>query len=285
MNPGSTAAGQIGASLHTLSGARHGELSRWNLTARASAARSAGIQAIGACPEDLGYADPSWLADTVRQQHVDVDELEWVSLEDPPDADTHRLIFKLADVFQARRLNVGVCSADPEYGNIPPLARRLKRLARHAADHGVTVAVEPVVFGSLGTIEQVQHLVEATGEDNVGTVLDAYHWARADWTTSVRHVDTAMVVAIQVCGVDQVAPLPAYPHGLFAEAQCSRRLPDEGDFPVARWLHNLRAAGCTAPVEAEVISDQLRGMTPYKAAAAVASSMSRLMQQVEAIAA
>jgi sugar phosphate isomerase/epimerase len=265
------------ASYHTLSGGRHGEPPVYPLLARAVAAAWAGIPAIGAHADDLiGDGDP-WVLQREMSKHlVTVPVLEWVSLDQPRDKEQERRLFKMADIFHSRQLNVGVCSTEDISDRT--LVNRLGKLAFRAQQHELTVAVEPVCFGSLDQISRVQELIDNVNEPNVGTLLDVYHLARADWGTDVSDINPDMVAGIQVCGVSKLPPaiVPAagYKALLLEDCQDNRLFPDEGDFPVDEWLANLKAAGVeTDWVEVEVISQQVRDMNIYDAAWRVAKSM------------
>lgn len=258
---------RVHTSHHTLSGCRHGQRPRHSLVQRAAAAHQAGIDEIGACADDLGRWFASELQRLIRQDHVHVRELEWVELSAQPDEDED-ILMRMADIFGARQLNVGVC--DPGMISDGWLARRLGALARKAADHGLTVAFEPVVFGSVSSIDRVQHIIAAADEPNVGTLLDVYHMARTCWDR-LDEVAPDKVVAVQISGIDRPLTLPSWPHGLWEESQCSRLMPDEGDFPVADWLTRLVEMGVAyrARLSVEVLSDACRDLPLYAAAARV----------------
>ena len=253
---------QVRASHHSLSGCRHGQPPVHGLVQRAGAAQQAGITEIGACLDDLGAWDRRALKRLVHEHHVRVAELEWVDLGEPRSVAEDDLL-AMADIFGSRQLNVGVCSPDtyPESW----LAKRLKSLAQRAADHNLTVAFEPVVFGSVPDIFAVQRIVEAACEPNVGMLLDVYHMARDRWD-NLDGLYGELVVGVQINGIDRPAVLPSWPYGLLNEAQCDRLMPDEGDFPVGDWLAALTAKGVVARLSVEVLSDTHRALPLFDAA-------------------
>lgn len=255
----------------TLAGSRHTEPPRYPLLTRAAAVRNAGFTHMGAGLDD--YQDDEQIAfwaRHIRKAGARIACLDWISLNHPADAHALRNMLRLADQLNAKRINVGWCSDEPVY----PLsvARRLKDLAIAAGDHEVSIAFEPVVFGSLSSVERVQDIIRLAGEPNIGTLIDSYHFARCRWDTDVSSIDPALVQAVQICGVDWADPMPSYPTGLWHESQSARRVPGEGDFPLLAWLHNLHAAGVTAPLEIEIISDEMRALGVYPAALRAAES-------------
>jgi hypothetical protein len=257
----------VSASHHCLSGSRHGQVPVYSLPQRANAAFVAGIGEIGACADDLGQWNHRELRRLVRDRAY-VAELEWVDLGDVRDPVAEDALFALADLFSSRQLNVGVCDPAPVLTSY--LAKRLKHLARRAADHNLTVAFEPVAFGSVADVTQVQHIIERAAEPNIGTLLDVYHMGRYCWD-GLQMVDPELVTAIQISGLNRT-PAPSWPYGLLEEAQCRRLLPGEGEFPLMTWLEGLRDRGVQARLSAEVLSDDLRAMTLFGAASAVAAA-------------
>jgi sugar phosphate isomerase/epimerase len=271
----------IRAAHHSLSGCRHGEEPKHTLLARATAAHAAGITEIGACAADLGVWDPAELRHLIRCHHVRVRELEWVDLGQP-DQQAEEDLFRLADITGARQLNAGVCDSRmyPE----SYLATRLRFIAEVAADHDMTVAFEPVAFGSLCDVVAVQHLIEMAGQPNVGTLLDVYHMARdplGRWD-ALDGIEPELVAGIQISGISQVSWPVAWPLGLLEEAQNGRLLPDAGDFPVESWLQALLDKGVQARLSVEILSDEQRACTLYQAADRVAASSAKFSAMWEA---
>jgi 4-hydroxyphenylpyruvate dioxygenase len=264
---------RVAAAHHSLSGTTHGSPPAHTLLQRAAAAEAAGITEIGACADDLGDWAPRELERLVRHHNVRVAELEWVDLGDPRDEVREERLFALADLFGARQLNVGVCS--PDQLPVAYLAKRLRHLAARASFHDLTIAFEPVVFGSVATVDRAEAIIARAGHPpNVGTLIDTYHMARASWA-SIEAISPELVVAIQLCDVDLLDEKPSWPHGLFTESQNNRRLPGDGDFPLGRWLASLRAAGVRARTSIEVISSQLRSLPLYESAQAIADASAR----------
>ena len=265
----------ITLSYHTLSGSTHGERPLYPLRERALAAQRAGMTSVGWCHMDYrSYIqlrdDTDWFFDNGMR----ASEGEWLELSQP-DVMESTLTFIMGQAFGADRINIGWCS--PEQPDIPELVSQVRDLARRAADFGQTLAFEPVAFGALGDIRDVQKIVAEAGMANLGTLLDAWQLARSYWSADVTDVDVSMAKGIQLSGVSYPDPAPGYPDGLFYEAQHDRRLPDEGSFPVREWLKNLIDAGADTTVACEVISDEMRGMSLDAAAEAVAASLGNLL--------
>jgi len=265
----------ITLSYHTLSGNKHGEPTKYTLRERALAAKHAGMRYVGFCTADYSCErqlrdDAAWL----DGEGMKATEGEWLELSDR-DILNETVAFHMGQTFGADRINMGFCAN----ATVPrsELVSRSREMAQRARDFGQVLAFEPVAFGPYSDVRNIQEIVREAGEANLGTLLDTWQLARSCWTADVTGVDMTMAKGIQLAGVNYRAPLPAYPDGLFREAQCERRLPDEGDFPVRDWLRNAIGAGVNTTIACEVISDELRAMPLDDAAEAVAASLGNLL--------
>jgi sugar phosphate isomerase/epimerase len=262
-------------SYHTLSGSIHGQRPLYSLRQRAMAAKRAGMTSVGWCHMDYRSDrqlrdDAAWFEDNGMRAA----EGEWLELSEP-DVMTSTITFIMGQAFGADRINAGWCSDSEPVTT--ELAAQVRDLARRAADFGQTLAFEPVAFGALSDIRDVQTIVAEAGMPNLGTLLDAWQLARSYWSAGVTDVDVSMAKGIQLSGVNYADPAPDYPDGLFHEAQHDRRLPDEGSFPVREWLKNLIDAGVDTTVACEVISDEMRAMPLTDAAETVAAALGNLL--------
>lgn len=265
----------ITLSYHTLSGSVHGAPPVNTLRERAMAAKKAGLTSVGWCHMDYRSDrqvrdDAAWFHDNGMRGA----EGEWLELS-APDVVENTVTFIMGQAFGADRINVGWCSTGKPVAS--ELAAQIRDLARRAADFGQTLAFEPVAFGALNDISDVQKVVAEAGMPNLGTLLDSWQLARSRWTAGVAGVDVSLAKGIQLAGVNYADPAPDYPGGLFREAQHDRRLPDEGGFPVRDWLKNLIDSGVDTTIACEVISDEMRAMPLGDAAEAVTASLGNLL--------
>lgn len=266
---------EVTLSYHTLSGNKHGEPTKYTLRERALAAKRAGMRFVGFCTADYVserqlHDDAAWL----EYQGMKATEGEWLELSNR-DVLNETVAFHMGQVFGADRINAGFCAE----ANAPAseLVSKAREMAQRARDYGQTLAFEPVAFGPYSDVRVIQGIVREAGEPNLGTLLDTWQLARSYWSADVTGLDLSMAKGIQLAGVNYRDPLPGYPYGLFREAQCERRLPDEGDFPVREWLRNAIDAGVNTTIACEVISDELRNMSLDDAAEAVAASLGNLL--------
>ena len=130
-------------------------------------------------------------------------------------------------------------------------ARMLKDLAPVAADHGVTLALEPLnptsvnVESAIWTIDQALSVIEATGHDAVGLCLDYWNiWQNADVEAAIARAGDRIFT---VQASDWRDPRS------FAD----RIVPGEGRIPLGRLIAATRRAGFAGPYVVEMFSNDV----------------------------
>jgi sugar phosphate isomerase/epimerase len=116
-------------------------------------------------------------------------------------------------------------------------------------------------------------LVLAAGRDNAGVLVDLWHHVRGPDRGALRFGD-APVLAVQVGDV-ATTPEADVRH----EMMHGRVLPGAGGADVPALLCALRAAGCTAPMEVEVYSDDLAAREPVDAARLAHAALVDVLEQ------
>jgi hypothetical protein len=160
------------ASMLTLSGAVFGEMPHWDPVARSDAARRAGYRYIGAWSGEF-MDSPDYGHTRAMTQGCPIGELEFYDLCLPGHDAMSAEIFRMADEFGATIVNVGITDS---HCDIPraTLAAHLRTFATQAADHGLTVAVEPISFG-LWSLDLISYLITSCSDlPNVGFLWDMF---------------------------------------------------------------------------------------------------------------
>lgn len=238
------------ASMLTLSAEVYGNMPRWDVPARSYAAGLAGFRGIGAWSgEFMDRPDYGRIRDLTSA--CPIRELEWHDLGTPADDDTERTIFRMADEFGARVVNTGVTS----HVDTPPamLAAHLRRFAKRAADHGLTVAVEPISFGAW-SLDLMAYLVNSASDlPNVGFLWDMFqtsyamrHGGTGQGWTYARVARDLPTVNVQLAGNGT----DAMERRMWAGAR--------DQVPMVRAMH--------APVSVEITNARMRRMAPTDAA-------------------
>jgi sugar phosphate isomerase/epimerase len=163
-------------------------------------------------------------------------------------------------------------------------AERLRAVARVLQDHGQRLGLEYVGTPSLRrnrphsfvhSLRGFQELRGEIGADNVGCVLDSWHW----WTAGETDRELLALQAAEVVSVD----LNDAPAGIPLEEQQDgrRELPAAtGVIPVAAFLNALQRIGYDGPVRAEPFNKAVNDLDNDAACAAVIAALRKAMSLV-----
>lgn len=132
------------------------------------------------------------------------------------------------------------------------------RLCDLAADYGLTVGVEFMLYRDIGTWRDALNLVEAAGKSNAGLILDVLHFYRGGGTPSdIKQIPAKRIAYAQLCDCSHLAP-PL--EGLAVEARTSRLHLGDGAIPLHGILDELREdiqLVIETPIAAETTSSAL----------------------------
>lgn len=155
---------------------------------------------------------------------------------------------------------------DPDQGR---RAAAFADVCRLAASYGLRCVVEPMVFSAVRTPQEAAALIEASGTEAAGVLVDALHLARAGGTPrDLDHLDARLLPYLQVC--DAAVAGPAVDRAAAVAEAVGRRLPPgDGVLPLSALLRRL-PPGAPISVEAPnpVARDDPRGWVRRLAAAA-----------------
>lgn len=178
--------------------------------------------------------DPSALADlrrAVDDAGVGVLDVEVVRMKGPEAATECRPLLEAAQGLGARYVIATVEDDDP--------ARRVDTLgavARLAAEHGTSIAVEFMLFSAARTLDECVEVVQAAGESNVVVLADVLHLTRSGGRPDdLRHYAPELFPYAQICGAAGPGAA-ADPEAARSEGVRARLLPDDGDLPVAEFV-------------------------------------------------
>lgn len=144
--------------------------------------------------------------------------------------------------------SVAVC-LEPELADPAATARNLSLSAAMAADAGLTIAVEFLPWTGIPTLRACVELIERAGADNVGVLIDTWHWVRQPGgpdLTTLQSLDGSMVPLLQVCDTGEAMDDP------YLEATTARRLPGEGAVDFEELFEALHRIGADPIVSPEV---------------------------------
>lgn len=168
--------------------------------------------------------------------------------------------------------------------NFKQHARRLGKIAKVLADHDLRLGLEYVGpktswtasrHAFIHTMAETKELIVEIGQDNVGFVLDSWHWYTAHETKE----DLLSLTAADVVACD----LNDAPAGIPVDEQMdgSRELPAAtGVIDLKAFLGALIQIGYDGPVRAEPFNKKLRDMDNEPAMAATAAAMKKALALV-----
>ncbi|MBI5090039.1 MAG: sugar phosphate isomerase/epimerase [Actinobacteria bacterium] len=136
----------------------------------------------------------------------------------------------------------------------PAAVELLGRLAAAVRPVGTTVVVEFMVFTQLATITDAMRVVEATGDETIGVLVDPLHLQRSGSAPSALDgIDRSRLPYLQLCDAPLTAPAGGI-ESLIDEARHARLLPGAGELPLTELLRRVPAV----PLSVEVHDDAAR---------------------------
>ena len=218
-----------------------------------------GLRLLPATPDDPNYdmlGDTPTVRETLaalRDTGIRVSDVEIVRLTPDFSLDALQTFLETAARLEAQQ--VLVAGND---GEIRRSADNLARLAQAGEAYGLTMNLEPMPWTQMRTLADAQALIAASGQNNVGILVDAIHFWRAG-----ESLDTLATLApqqlnyMQLC--DAPALIPTDTQELIYQARSARKVPGEGGLD----LHGLMAAlPSTLPVSLEVPLAGAQGALP-----------------------
>lgn len=136
----------------------------------------------------------------------------------------------------------------------PDLQRNIDQygqLAEITADFGIKALLEFVPIFGVADIPTALTVIEKVGHPNLGMIVDTMHVARSGATADdLRALPPELVGYIQLCDAPFTAEIPDYMY----EAMFERKVPGEGELPLADYLRALprdRIVSLEVPLRAE----------------------------------
>ena len=141
---------------------------------------------------------------------------------------------------------------------IPTAAASLAALCDLASERGLAISLEFLPFGGVPGLASAVRLLEATNRDNLGLVIDTWHWFRQPGGPDVVTLRRIPPERIHVVQLDDAPSKPA--GDLARETMTARLLPGEGAIEIAGMLAVLAEMGAQPIVVSEVFSATLSAL-------------------------
>ena len=174
------------------------------------------------------------------------------------------------EAFVSTKIHAG----EPLWGNYPPgEPSSPSSQAKAVEDVGARLGLEFFPWSNVKTLHDGLRLVEATGHDGAGVVIDVWHIERAHTPVA----DLASVPLHQIVGVELNDADPEVVGTLYEDTVNRRRYCGEGSFDLPGIVAALRTAGWTGPWGVEILSEEHRSLPVRDALARAAEGARRLL--------
>jgi sugar phosphate isomerase/epimerase len=257
-----------------------------SLQERVTAATDAGFIGIGLVTDDLdrlvaehGYEGIRGIVSDAGLQHIELEVLlDWFADgERRAASDIIRVkLLRAAERLGAFQIKIGGDITRTEW----PLDRMIEsfgELARQAGDAGTTVSLE--IFPDSNVRDLPTAIAIAKGADPRfgGLLLDVWHFYRGD----IPYADIGTIPPEYIKHIEIDDAAVARVGSVIEDTLLRRKLPGEGDSDVPAFLAAVAATGYQGLYGVEILSDEIRKLSPAEAAR---RSFQATMRQFERLA-
>jgi sugar phosphate isomerase/epimerase len=165
----------------------------------------------------------------------------------------------------------------PELPALSDAASGLAQLCDLAADRGLAVSFEFLPFTAIPTIADAARLLDAVDRDNLGLVIDVWHWLRQPRGPDIPTLRTIPPERIHLLQLTDAPSAPA--ENPMMETFTARLLPGQGDGDLLGLIEALSEMGATPIVASEVFSTRLAELGPAEFARLQYEAMRGILEQ------
>ena len=244
------------------------EWSLFDFRDRCAQAQRVGFSGIGIWHADLEHVlerhtlrEMKQMLDDHGLRHLELEFLmDWFLDEDDDrrkaSDKNRRLLFDAAAALGAHHVKVGNIPGTP--CPLPQLTERFAELCADAAEqHDALIAYEFMPFDvNVHSVEAAVEVVGGAGAANGGIAVDTWHLAKLGIVPDdLRQIPSKLLGWVELSdGQYENLPDP------IDEVVNHRRLPGEGEFPIAACVEVCREIGYQGPWGVEVLSEELRNL-------------------------
>nr|BAO66516.1 xylose isomerase [Streptomyces sp. MJ635-86F5] len=186
-------------------------------------------------------------------------------------------LFSWAESFGATRIKTTAVFIPP--AELTPrdlLVERFAALCDRAAERGLTVELEPFAVLPDFHYGVAADVVMTADRPNGGLLIDAWHLFRdPHGPAALQRVEGRHITGVELC--DGTAEPVG---GIQDDCVNNRKLPGEGDFDLVWMLRTLEAKGVDVTLSTEVLSEELRKLTPKEVVTRTTTAVRTLLQAV-----
>ena len=208
-------------------------------------------------PELPMFGNSPLLAETIERLDatgIYVNDIEVLQLTASVDMSALERVLETSARLQARNLIVIVNDADESR-----VADNLAWVAKLSAAYGLRTCLECIVYMGVKTLAQGNRIIERTGDDSIGLVIDPLHIDRAgDGIADVQRLPAGRIACVQLCDAGP-RPDPQDVNAIIRESVMDRRVPGTGTLPLRALMAELPS---DIPVALEVPAKGFAGVMP-----------------------
>ena len=153
-------------------------------------------------------------------------------------------------------------------------AKNLREMCKIARTHGVTFYLEPINWAPISSLDDSLTVINETGEDNVGLVVDFWHMLCTGATPEdIAKIDRRLINGVHVCDSSE-------PRGVRSpdNTQPSRQVwTGGGQIPLKEWVDAVNSTGYDGWWSPELFSEKHWELDPWQTAANLRQMMSYLL--------
>lgn len=197
-------------------------------------------------------------------------------------AQAHSHMLEVAAAAQAR--SVIAVTLEPRPEQLPSFPAAIvpgvRALCDLAADRGLKVSFEYMPFTGVATTASIVQLLEAVDRDNLGIVLDTWHWFRQPGGPDVAALRSIPPERIHIFQLNDAPARP--PEDIMLECVSARLLPGTGAIDILELLRVVDDMGAAPVVVSEVFSHELSGRGPAESARRQYGALSAVLDRYRA---
>ena len=255
------------------------------MTARATAAKKAGFDAIGIylgawAEMQTNPSEIDELEETLCNNGLALANIEtlrgWASPDRPSEQclALESAVWEITDRFQCRYVQV----IGDYTGTIAEAAKGFGSLCDRASEHGLLVGLEAVPeMTNIENLSVASEIIERADRENGGLCFDSWHLTRS--TSSVR--DLELISGTKILSTQwNDGPTEKVFDDYYTDTLSTRVPPGDGEFELVEMMRALVANNCQSPIGLEVPSKELWTAPIDEAAAASIKGMNRIMELI-----
>ena len=164
----------------------------------------------------------------------------------------------------------------PQLDSFDAAVSGFAHLGERAAERGLGICVEWLPWTGLADLKSAWKLVQDTGLDNAGLVVDTWHWLRQPGGPDLETLRQVPGERIHVVQLDD-APLQPAGDDSMAESMTARLLPGDGDVDYAPLFAVLDEIGAEPIWAPEVFNTELLALGPDEMAKRIGAATRKLL--------